>query len=151
MNGPEGEKYDKRKEIGPWEVAFYDKPWWLEAHSLPGTPRGYQEQNKIEQTSNQQQQKQQQQQQQHPHPPIHIHTCSQTMHTHSHVLTYARTHARTHNTHFYWLHRNAWIILSRHLQCLSVRSRPSIENGHAWMILSSFARKCSFVSFNQHP
>ena len=29
MNGPEGEKYDKRKEIEPLEVASYDKPWWL--------------------------------------------------------------------------------------------------------------------------
>ena len=39
MKGPEGEKKDKRKEKDPLEVASYDKPWWLRACSLPGTPR----------------------------------------------------------------------------------------------------------------
>ena len=39
MTGPEGEKYDKRKEKDPLEVASYEKPWWLRAYSLPGTPR----------------------------------------------------------------------------------------------------------------
>ena len=33
MNGPEGEKSDKRKEIDPLEVASYGKPWWLRAYS----------------------------------------------------------------------------------------------------------------------
>ena len=39
MKGPEGEKSDKRTEKDPLEVASYDKPWWLRAYSLPGTPR----------------------------------------------------------------------------------------------------------------
>ena len=33
----------KEKEPDPLlalEVASYDKPWWLRAYSLPGTPRG---------------------------------------------------------------------------------------------------------------
>ena len=34
---------NEKKEKDPLEVASYDKPWWLRACSLPGTPRDSEE------------------------------------------------------------------------------------------------------------